>query len=106
MALITEFADRGHRARIVSVSLKLGKRQWLGKEFTRALIAELAACDVDICGERGEYHSFAFGGPLFRGEIAVDGVGTFESEGHLFLDLRPVDPPPESDAPPVRAPRL
>jgi diphthamide synthase (EF-2-diphthine--ammonia ligase) len=54
----------------VSVFLKHGKREWLGQEFTEKFAAELSAePEVDICGERGEYHSFAFGGPLFREEL-------------------------------------
>jgi diphthamide synthase (EF-2-diphthine--ammonia ligase) len=54
----------------VSVFLKHGKREWLGQEFTEKFAAELSAePEVDICGERGEYHSFAFDGPLFREEL-------------------------------------
>jgi diphthine-ammonia ligase len=69
-ALISEFIGRGHRARVVSVFLKHGKREWLGQEFTEKFAAELSAePEVDICGERGEYHSFAFDGPLFREEL-------------------------------------
>ena len=86
--LITEFVARGHRARIISVFLTCGRREWLSREFNDSLIAELAADrGVDICGERGEYHSFAFGGPLFASEVAVRSAGTFEREDHLILDL-------------------
>jgi diphthine-ammonia ligase len=87
-ALISEFIGRGHRARVVSVFLKHGKREWLGHEFTEKFAAELSAePEVDICGERGEYHSFAFGGPLFREELLLCSHATFEREGHLILDL-------------------
>src|SRR3984957_17416117 len=40
-ALIREFVDRGHRARIVSVYLTCGRREWIGKEFSEDLIIEL-----------------------------------------------------------------
>lgn len=86
--LIEEFVGRGHRARIVSVFLQHARRTWLGREFTAEFVAELAADPaIDICGERGEYHSFAFGGPLFRREVTVRSLGSFEREGHLILDL-------------------
>jgi len=86
--LIAEFIGRGHQARVVSVFLTHGKREWLGREFTEEFIAELSADpEVDICGERGEYHSFAFGGPLFGKRLLVRGRDTFESEGHLILDI-------------------
>jgi uncharacterized protein (TIGR00290 family) len=88
-ALVREFIARGHRARITSVYLDHGGRdEWLGREFTLELLKELeAAADVDPCGERGEYHSFSFAGPLFASEIATRELGRFHSEGHLILDL-------------------
>ena len=86
--LVREFVQRGHRSRIVSVYLTCGRREWLGREFTTELIEELERTpNVDVCGERGEYHSFAFGGPLFRWNLPIRNVGQFEVEQHLILDL-------------------
>jgi diphthine-ammonia ligase len=87
--LVEEFIARGHRARITSVYLDHGGRsEWLGREFTLEFLRELdAAAGVDACGERGEYHSLSFAGPLFASEIATREVGRFHSEGHLILDL-------------------
>jgi uncharacterized protein (TIGR00290 family) len=86
--LIDEFVERGHRARIISVNLQYGRREWLGREFTKAFVAELAGLpEIDICGERGEYHSFACAGPLFHPCIATHATGSFACEGHLILDL-------------------
>jgi diphthamide synthase (EF-2-diphthine--ammonia ligase) len=42
---------------------------------------------VDVCGERGEYHSFAFGGPLFREPIRLQSGEPFEIENHLIQEL-------------------
>ena len=39
-----------------------------GKEISRELIASLPQ-DVDVCGENGEFHTFAFKGPIFKQEI-------------------------------------
>lgn len=87
-ALVREFVRRGHRARIVSVDLKQGRREWLGRELDDALVAEIESVPgVDACGEKGEYHSFAFGGPLFARPLAMRDLGTVEMEGHLFLDF-------------------
>jgi uncharacterized protein (TIGR00290 family) len=87
-ALVREFVERGHRARIVSVNLKSGRAEWLGRRFDAELIAELeAAAPADVCGECGEYHSFAFGGPLFRHHLAMDVEGRLEMENHLILDF-------------------
>jgi uncharacterized protein (TIGR00290 family) len=87
--LVAEFIARGHRARVTSVYLDHGGRsEWLGREFTLEFLRDLeAAADVDACGERGEYHSYAFAGPLFASAIVTREVGRFRSEGHLILDL-------------------
>jgi len=87
--LLQEFIERGHRAQITSVYLDHGGRpEWLGREFTTAFLEELkSAEDVDVCGERGEYHSFSFAGPLFADEVPVRPTGRFHAEGHLILDL-------------------
>jgi uncharacterized protein (TIGR00290 family) len=87
-SLVREFISRGHRSRIVSVNLSLGRREWLGREFTEDFIVELEQSEnVDVCGERGEYHSFAFGGPLFQAPLAPQNGEQFEMENHLILDL-------------------
>jgi uncharacterized protein (TIGR00290 family) len=86
--LVREFVERGHRARIVSVNLGSGRPEWLSRVFDAGLIAELeAAAPADVCGERGEYHSFSFGGPLFRHPLKVQVEGRLEMENHLILDF-------------------
>ncbi len=87
-SLLREFVSRGHRARIVSVYLTCGRREWLGREFSQDFIVELENCgNTDVCGERGEYHSFAFGGPLFGVPLELRDESQFEMENHLILDL-------------------
>jgi diphthine-ammonia ligase len=87
-ALIREFVERGHRGRIVSVYLTCGRREWIGKELSQDLILELERDgSTDVCGERGEYHSFAFGGPLFQTPLVMHHESQLEIEGHLILDF-------------------
>jgi diphthine-ammonia ligase len=87
--LVQEFIERGHRSKITSVYLDHGgRREWLGRELTMEFLQELGeATDIDVAGERGEYHTFSFTGPLFAAEIATRQGGCFQSEGHLMLDL-------------------
>lgn len=100
-ALVREFVRRGHRARIVSVDLKQGRREWLGREFKDSLVTEIeAAPGVDPCGEKGEYHSFAFGGPLFARPLVMQGKNRIEMEGHLLLDFDLVAPAEASEPSP------
>mgnify|MGYP001294425993 CR=1 FL=1 len=89
-ALVREFVDRGYRARIVSVNLELGREGWLGRELDHELADEILAFEgADPAGERGEYHSFVFDGPLFREAVEVEPGAVYEREGHRLLDLLP-----------------
>ena len=86
--LAREFVERGHRSRIVSVYLDAGgKPAWLGRDITTDFIEEVEASGADAAGECGEYHSFAYGGPLFRDELRIRADERFERERHLILDL-------------------
>lgn len=98
--LVSELLDRGYRTRIVSVDLARGRREWLGRVLDRKLAAEIAATPgVDPAGESGEYHSFAFAGPLFRGPVGHRIGAVHEQEGHVQVDLLPApDLPSEPGA--------
>jgi diphthine-ammonia ligase len=85
--LVREFVERGYRSLICSVDLKLGKRDWLGREFDETLIREIEAHGADACGEKGEYHSFAFAGPLFRAPLAARPGRKVEMEGHALVEV-------------------
>jgi len=86
--LVREFIDRGHQARIVSVYLTCGRSEWIGRDISEGFVAELEQIEnVDVCGERGEYHSFAFGGPMFRTPLKLQNLWQVEMENHLILDI-------------------
>ncbi len=87
-ALLDEFIGRGYRARIVSVSLELGRPAWLGRDLDRRLVAEIRATrGVDAAGERGEYHTFVYDGPLFRERVRTVPGPILDVEGHRIIDL-------------------
>src|SRR5690606_25960935 len=65
--LINEFIDLGFSTVIACTQERL--ESIVGKEITRELILSLPD-DVDVCGENGEFHTFAFRGPIFKEEIA------------------------------------
>lgn len=86
--LITEFIDRGYRSRVVGINLALALPAWLGVDIDHAFVQTLkTAPDVDLCGERGEYHSFAYDGPLFRRRVGIQIGKEHDLDGHRFLDL-------------------
>jgi diphthamide synthase (EF-2-diphthine--ammonia ligase) len=42
---------------------------------------------VDPCGENGEFHTFAYAGPMFSEPIAVRRGEIVERDGFVFADL-------------------
>ena len=64
--LINEFLALGFGTVIACTQQRL--ENIVGKEIDRELINNLPN-DVDVCGENGEFHTFAFKGPIFSKEI-------------------------------------
>jgi len=64
--LIEEFLKLGFGTVIACTQAHLG--EFVGREIDHELIAQLPA-NVDVCGENGEFHTFAFKGPIFKQEI-------------------------------------
>lgn len=89
--LIRESVERGFRSIIISVDLAQGAAELLGKEIDQELIDQITDMpQLDACGERGEYHSFVFDGPLFSQPVEFDTGSVFESHNHKLLDLIPL----------------
>ena len=57
-----------------------------GRMYDAALLAELPA-GADPCGERGEFHTFCFAGPMFASEIAVRVGEIVCRDGFCFADV-------------------
>jgi uncharacterized protein (TIGR00290 family) len=85
-ALARAMIDAGLRARITCVDPRQLDARFAGREFDRALLEELPAT-VDPCGERGEFHTFAYEGPMFARPIPVETGITVERDGFVFTDL-------------------
>lgn len=88
--LLAEFVGRGYRTRIVSVDRSQAPERWLGREIDETFIAEVQQHpEIDPCGERGEYHTFVWDGPLFAHRLDILSGERVEMEGHILLDLIP-----------------
>jgi uncharacterized protein (TIGR00290 family) len=66
-ALINEFLDLGFGTVIACTREHL--EHIAGRVITPELIRSLPD-NVDVCGENGEFHTFAFKGPIFKNEIS------------------------------------
>jgi uncharacterized protein (TIGR00290 family) len=84
--LAREMVAGGLRARITCVNPKVIPATFAGREFDAALLDELPT-SVDPCGERGEFHTCSYDGPMFSHPVRVDTGITVEHDGYLFTDL-------------------
>jgi len=85
-ALAREMIGAGLRARITCLNPQVIDRALAGREFDGALLAELPPT-VDPCGERGEFHTFAYDGPMFRHPVPIETGVTVERDGFVFTDV-------------------
>ncbi len=85
----------GLRARITCVDPAQLPAHFAGREFDETLLSTLPV-GVDPCGERGEFHTFAYGGPMFRSVVGVRSGETVERDGFVFADLTPASEDPVS----------
>jgi len=46
---------------------------------------------VDPCGENGEFHTFAFAGPMFLQTICLEPGQIVERDGFVFADVLPCE---------------
>ena len=60
--------------------------RFVGREYDAALLTELPA-KADPCGERGEFHTFCYAGPMFDAPIPVTAGETIERDGFCFAEV-------------------
>ena len=87
-ALAARMVAAGLRARLTCVDPKQLDAGFAGRDFDAALLAALPP-SVDPCGEHGEFHTFAYDGPMFRHPVAIRGGEVVTRDGFVFADLLP-----------------
>jgi len=84
--LAREMIANGLRARITCLNPKVVDPRFAGREFDAALLDELPG-SVDPCGERGEFHTCAYAGPMFNRAVPLETGVTVERDGYVFTDV-------------------
>jgi uncharacterized protein (TIGR00290 family) len=84
--LAHDMIDAGLKARLTCINPNKLDRSFAGRTFDQELLNDLPA-GIDPCGENGEFHSFAFGGPMFTHEISVTPGDVVDRDGFVFADL-------------------
>jgi diphthamide synthase (EF-2-diphthine--ammonia ligase) len=85
-ALAREMIAQGLQARLTCVDPRLLPASFAGRSFGRSLLDDLPA-GVDPCGENGEFHSFAWDGPMFDAPVPVRPGEVVQRDGFVFADL-------------------
>jgi uncharacterized protein (TIGR00290 family) len=84
--LAEEMIDGGLRARLACVDTRKLDPSFVGREFDRALLRDLPS-GVDPCGERGEFHSCVYAGPMFKEPLALQSGETHIVLPYVWCDL-------------------
>ncbi len=84
--LAREMIAGGLRARLTCLNPTVLDRSFAGREFDVSLLADLPAA-VDPCGERGEFHTCAYAGPMFLAPLPIETGVTVERDGFVFTDV-------------------
>jgi uncharacterized protein (TIGR00290 family) len=89
-ALAADLICLGFKAIVTCVDTQV-----LGQEFTGRLVDQQFLKDlpekVDPCGENGEFHTFAYDGPVFRHPIDFEvGEKVLREDRFYYCDLKPI----------------
>jgi uncharacterized protein (TIGR00290 family) len=86
LELISEMIDGGLRARIVCVDPAKLPGEFAGRDLDPDLVRRLPA-GIDPCGENGEFHTFAYAGPMFYDAIPVETGTSVTRDGFIYSDV-------------------
>lgn len=77
----------GLRAKLVCADTRQLAAEFAGRDFDADLLGELPA-SVDPCGERGEFHSCVYAGPMFAARIALEAGEVVHRDGFVYADFQ------------------
>jgi uncharacterized protein (TIGR00290 family) len=87
--LVRHFHAHKFRSVTACIDPKILPRAFAGRELDAAFFEDLPP-HADPCGENGEFHTFAFDGPIFRRPIPLRTGEIVERDSFVFCDLLPV----------------
>jgi uncharacterized protein (TIGR00290 family) len=84
--LAREMIAGGLRARLTCVDTKQLSPSFVGQEFDAALLNELPP-GIDPCGERGEFHTCTYAGPMFTWPVPLEAGEIVIRDGFAYADF-------------------
>jgi uncharacterized protein (TIGR00290 family) len=86
--LSKEMVSSGLRAKITCIDPQYLAQEFAGHEYNSTFLKQIPE-SVDPCGEKGEFHSFAYDGPMFKSAVNICVGETVARDGFVFTDLLP-----------------
>ena len=86
--LAKEMIARGLRAKLTCVDTQQLSPAFAGRNFDEHLLSELPK-EVDPCGERGEFHTCVYAGPMFDTSIDLEPGEIVIRDRFAFADFLP-----------------
>ena len=85
-ALAREMIAGGLRARLACIDTKQLDASFAGRDFDEGLLHDLPA-GTDPCGERGEFHTCVYAGPMFTRPLNLELGEIVNRDGFVFADF-------------------
>jgi len=86
--LSKEMINSGLRAKITCIDPKYLPAEFAGHEYDSTFLEQIPDA-IDPCGEKGEFHSFAYDGPMFKNKLNISVGETVTRDGFVYTDLLP-----------------
>jgi len=87
-SLIKEIIGSGFKSIVVSIRKDILGEEWLGREIDDRFIKDLKAIgNIDLCGEKGEFHTFVYDGPIFKKPVEFTTGKKMLKNNHWFLEV-------------------
>jgi uncharacterized protein (TIGR00290 family) len=86
--LAREMIAAGLRAKLTCVDTKQLSQCFVGREFDAALLNDLPP-ETDACGERGEFHTCVYAGPMFTTPVRLEAGEVVKRDGFAYADFLP-----------------
>jgi uncharacterized protein (TIGR00290 family) len=85
--LAREMMAGGLHAKLSCVDTKQLAESFAGREFDAALLRDLPL-EADPCGERGEFHTCVYAGPMFAKALHLEAGEVVNRDGFVFADFQ------------------
>ena len=85
--LAREMIAGGLRAKLACIDTKQLASTFAGRDFDEALLQDLPT-EADPCGERGEFHTCVYAGPMFTAPLNIEPGEIVTRDGFVFADFQ------------------